>query len=60
MTIRATVVLSLKFREWLLTQGANVEVVAPRKLRATIMTEVQVMYARYFAPGSGSAESAGG
>jgi len=50
MTVRATVVLSLRLREWLLAQGPQVEVVSPKKLRNRIAEEVWAMHGVYFDP----------
>ena len=51
MTIRATVVPSFRFRQWLLSQGADIEVVSPKKLRDEIVRKLDAMRGRYGAAG---------
>jgi len=40
-TVQATVVSSLRFREWLLAQGPQIEVAAPEALRADIKASLK-------------------
>lgn len=48
VTLKGTVVISHRFRQWLRSMGQELEVISPKQLRTGMVEEVRAMHALYF------------